>query len=428
MDEIRYIHAADLHLDTPFRGIAQETAQGGRLARLLHDATFVALERLITLCEREKPDFLVLSGDIYNQEDHSVKAQLALRDACLRLRRQGIPVYIAHGNHDPLSSRLTSVEWPDNVVIFGAEPETHALAREGGGGAPLALIHGISHARAKEGRNLARLFRREAGQDCFQLGVLHCAVQGQAAERYAPASLDDLIATGLDAWALGHVHERCILSEQPFIAYPGNTQGLHINETGPRGCLLVTAAPHAGGWRCQAEFRALGPVQWEKLALDLENVDHLDEVERRLTEALAGLGRDVPPTCEAVMARVELAGRTPLDGLLRKAATLEDLAERLQHLAGDTPGIWLKDLRVETRSLASREELLRREDLLGETARLARAMRESPKALREIADPALEPLFAHSRLRKALTPPDEGQLETLLDEAERLCLDLLEER
>ena len=426
MDEIRYIHAADLHLDTPFRGLAQETGQGGRLARLLHDATFVAFERLVSLCEREKPDFLVLSGDIYNQEDHSVKAQLALRDGCLRLQRLGIPVFIAHGNHDPLSSRLTSVEWPANVVIFGPEPEMRPLVRDG---ETRALVHGISHARPKESRNLARLFRRDTGEDCFQLGVLHCAVQGHgAADRYAPCSLEDLVATGLDAWALGHVHERSVLSAQPFIAYPGNTQGLHINETGPRGCLAVTATPHAGGWRCEAEFRALGPVQWEKLALDLENVDHLDEVERRLAAALTHVGEDAPPTCEAVMARVTLAGRTPLDALLRKAATAEDLAERLRHLAGDTPGIWLKDLRVETRSLAEREELLRREDLLGETGRLALAMRQSRQKLHEIADPALEPLFEHSRLRKALTPPDEHALLELLDEAERLCADLLEER
>ncbi|MBD5538479.1 MAG: DNA repair exonuclease [Desulfovibrio sp.] len=426
MDEIRYIHAADLHLDTPFRGLAQETGQGGRLARLLHDATFIAFERLITCCEREKPDFLVLSGDIYNQEDHSVKAQLALRDGCLRLARLGIPVFIAHGNHDPLSSRLTSVEWPENVVIFGPEPETHPLARNG---ETVALVHGLSHARAREGRNLARLFRRDPGEDCFQIGVLHCAVHGHGtADRYAPCSLEDLEAAGLDAWALGHVHERCILSEQPFIAYPGNTQGLHINETGPRGCLVVTASPHAGGWRCEAEFRALGPVQWEKPTQDVEGVDHLDEVERRIAATLAHMGEEAPPTCEALMARVTLTGRTPLDAVLRKAATAEDLAERFQHLAGETPGIWLKDLRVETRSPGDQEELLRREDLLGETARVALAMRESRQALHEIADPALEPLFGHSRLRKALTPPDGQQILALLDEAERLCVDLLEER
>lgn len=105
MDAIRYIHAADLHLDTPFQGLSRETAQGGHLARLLHDATFTALERLFRLCESEKPDFLVLAGDIYNQENYSVKAQLRLRDGCERLNRLGIRVFLAHGNHDPLDER-----------------------------------------------------------------------------------------------------------------------------------------------------------------------------------------------------------------------------------------------------------------------------------------------------------------------------------
>lgn len=156
MDAIRYIHAADLHLDTPFQGLSRETAQGGHLARLLHEATFTALERLFRFCEAEKPDFLVLAGDIYNQENHSVKAQLKLRDGCDRLNRLGIRVFLAHGNHDPLDSRLNAVEWPDNVTVFGPEPERHVLEKDG---RPLAVIHGISHARAREGRNLARPVR-----------------------------------------------------------------------------------------------------------------------------------------------------------------------------------------------------------------------------------------------------------------------------
>ena len=220
MDAIRYIHAADLHLDTPFQGLSRETAQGGHLARLLHDATFTALERLFGFCEAEKPDFLVLAGDIYNQENYSVKAQLRLRDGCERLNRLGIRVFLAHGNHDPLDSRLNAVEWPDNVTVFGPEPERHLLEKDG---RPLAVVHGISHARAREGRNLARFFQRDARYDCFQLGVLHCTVEGESkADRYAPCSLDDLKSAGLDAWALGHVHERRVLSEAPFIAYPGN--------------------------------------------------------------------------------------------------------------------------------------------------------------------------------------------------------------
>lgn len=426
MDEIRYIHAADLHLDTPFLGLAHETAHGGRLARLLHEATFTALERLIRLCEAEKPHFLVLAGDIYNQENHSVKAQLALRDGCLRLEKLGIPVFIAHGNHDPLSSRLASVEWPANVTIFGAGVERHPVERAG---EVIALVHGVSHARIREGRNLARLFRRDPEWDCFQLGVLHCTVQGEAkADRYAPCSLEDLASAGLDAWALGHVHERRLLAGTPLIAYSGNTQGLHINEAGPRGCLLVTAVPHGDGWRCETAFHCLGPVQWASLDIDITDVGHIDEVERRLCDALEAAAAGADPACEAVMARVRLHGRTPLDDMLRRGATVDDLSDRVRHLSGGAPGVWLKDLRVDTRSLADHDEWLRREDLVGETARLARQMRESRQSLRELTDPALAPLFEHSRLRRALKAPDEATLLTLLDEAERLCLDLLEER
>ena len=128
------------------------------------------------------------------------------------------------------------------------------------------------------------------------------------------------------------------------------------------------------------------------------------------------------------MARVTLSGRTALDAMLHDAANQEDLAERLRHLSSGMPGVWLKDLRVETRPLTERSEYLQREDLLGETMRLAERMRGSREALQEVAGPALAPLFGHNRLRKALTPPDEAQMQALLQEAERLCVDLLEVR
>ena len=187
MNSLRYIHAADLHLDTPFLGLSRTDA-GEALQAQLRDATFTALQRLFDQCERLRPDFLVLAGDIYNQEEHSVKAQLALRDGCVRLQACGIPVFWAHGNHDPLDSRLKTVDWPDNVTIFGPEPEQHVLYRDG---APLAVIHGISHARIREARNLALLFHRQPETDCFQLGVLHCSVEGSPTQdRYAPCSLE----------------------------------------------------------------------------------------------------------------------------------------------------------------------------------------------------------------------------------------------
>lgn len=436
MDIVRYIHAADLHLDTPFRGLSREAAQGGHLAQLLHDATFKALERLFRLCETEKPDFLVLAGDIYNEEDHSVKAQLRLRDGCLRLNAAGVRVFIAHGNHDPLNSMLESIRWPDNVTIFGPEVERHIVEKNG---VPLAVVHGISHSRAREGRNLARLFRRDATHNCFQIGVLHCTVEGEnKADRYAPCSLDDLKNTGLDAWALGHVHERRTLSHEPFIAYCGNSQGLHINETGPRGCLLVTAHPsdvlpgaeeqEAVSYVCHADFVRLGPVQWAGLDLDLDGVEHLDHVESRLVQCLDQAAEATEPGCEALLARIRLQGRTNLDAALRETGNQEDILERMGHLASGTPGVWIKDLHVNTSPPVDSTQYLQREDLLGETLRLALRMSESHEALQAVGGPALSPLFCHTQLRKILAQPDDSQMQALLEEAQRLCIDLLEAR
>lgn len=424
MDVIRYIHAADLHLDTPFLGLSRDLAQEGTLSRLLQEATFTALDRLFAFCETEKPDFLILAGDIYNQENHSVKAQLRLRDGCRRLQQAGVRVFLAHGNHDPLDSRLQSVEWPDNVTVFGPEVERHIIERDG---RPLVIVHGISHAKIREARNLARFFERDKRHDCFQLGVLHCTVEGESkSERYAPCSLEDLKASCLDAWALGHVHERRCLLEQPFVAYPGSAQGLHINECGPRGCLLVTATPKNGEWICTADFLRLGPVQWEKLDVDLDGVSHLDEVERRLCHSLESLSDDADPACRAIVVRLRLTGRTELDSILRSPSCQEDLTERLFHLSTGAPGIWLKDLRVDTRTQIDTTEYRRREDILGESLRLIQCMREDRETMQRVARPALDPLYGHSRLRRILPQPDDESLKNLLDEAERLCMDLLE--
>ena len=169
-------------------------------------------------------------------------------------------------------------------------------------------------------------------------------------------------------------------------------------------------------------------MQWEKLELNLDGVSHLDEVERRLNQLLEDTAHAADTACEAIMARVTLNGRTTLDAMLHDAASQEDLAERLRHLSSGMPGVWLKDLRVETRPLTEHSEYLQREDLLGETMRLAGRMRESGEIMQEIAGPALAPLFGHTRLRRVLTPPDESQMQALLQEAERLCVDLLEVR
>ncbi len=446
MFPVRYIHAADVHLDASFKGLRRQNASlPSELEHILTTATFTALDRLVNLCEREKPDFLVLAGDIYNEEDQSLKAQLALRDACVRLSQSHIPVYIVHGNHDPLCSRLQMIEWPDNTHIFQGDVHSHVLMsarreteEESFSEHALAIIHGISHTNNRESRNLAKAFSRLGGEhaDVFQLGVLHCAVESMPdADRYAPCSVADLHNTGLDAWALGHVHQKAVLSPYPFVAYSGNTQGLHINEQGVRGCYMVTAQPASSGatppFSIHEEFHPLSSVVWEQVTLSLEEVAHITQVEERIIEALEELSTAAQAQTQAIMVRVCLQGHTTLDATLRYTEACTELTQRIQQNQSFTkqqPIVWLKDIVMETTPLLLLEELVKRDDLLGETLRLHATLQEDTQDGKKFVERALAPLFGHTRAKTVLTKPTEEEMTKILEDAARLCADMMESK
>lgn len=422
METVRYIQAADLHLDAPFTGIAQ--SRNRTLSELLKDATFKAAENLVLLCENEKPDFLLLAGDIYDSGKCSVRAQLRLRDLCLRLEKLGILVFICHGNHDPWQSRLTSLAWPDNVTIFGPQAGAVVVTRNG---LPIALVHGASHAGANEDRNLARLIQRDPAFDTFQIGLLHCNVDGAVNDRYAPCSLEDLKQANLDAWALGHAHERKTLCEHPLIIYPGNTQGLNVNETGQRGCYLATATYEGESWHFETRFVELSPIRWQSAAIDLDGASSIGQVMDNLQEAVQQAA-DSARGSAAVILNLKLTGRTALDRLLHNPATVEDLLAQLEPAANGSPPVWIHDLRVDTGAPLEQIADPDRDDLLGEVARVSSKLEQDFASLEKMAQKSLEPLYGNRRYARLLTLPDQDGLLRLLAAARRTCFDVLEGR
>jgi hypothetical protein len=211
------------------------------------------------------------------------------------------------------------------------------------------------------------------------------------------------------------------------VLYPGNTQGLHINEGGERGCFLVSAAPSGEGFSCAATFKPLGPVIWQTQEICVNDMEHLDALDARLHNALEELSANAPPGCEAVLARLRLTGRTSLDVELRRPAALADLCERLRD--GTThPQVWLKDIDLHTAPAIDIAATHGREDLLGEALRLAEAGRATGDSMRELVDSAFQPLQGHARARKALPPLSDEECAALFNDAERLCIDLMENR
>ncbi|WP_066636916.1 metallophosphoesterase family protein [Desulfolucanica intricata] len=415
MTDFTFIHAADLHLDSPFQGIKEVSEE---VARELREATFMSLERIIALCLREKVDFLVLAGDLFDHSNYSLRAWLRLRDQLARLSEQKIATFVAWGNHDHAAGSRVDISWPDMVYFFppGEVAEFPILS----GRREIARVHGISYPKAHVAENYASKFVRKSS--LFHLGVLHCNVGEQPGHgNYAPCRLEDLINRGFDYWALGHVHTRVILHrELPTIVYPGNSQGRNPRETGEKGCYLVRVK---SGRVAALEFRPVDSIRWLVEDVNILEISNEQELLNKLYDHLELLQRGM---CGIpVLVRVYLSGRSRLHRRLCDGTYLEDLLMELREwLADKRPFIWLESIKVRTKPEIQVEELLTQDNLPGDFLRLAQEAQDN-RELFFILKESLSPLFNHRRLRQFLPSFTDEQLEDWLDEAVWLGLELL---
>ena len=326
----RFIHTADLHLDSPLTSLALRNAELGDLVR---GATRKALERIVDLALTEAVDALIIAGDLYDGSQTSMATALFLMGQMRRLEAAGIRVFLIRGNHDAQSQITRELTFPPNVHVFdgrGKPVKAGALAsgRE-------IHVHGISFAHPHAPASLLPGFRAPV-PDAVNIGLLHTSLAGAGRhDPYAPVGVADLAAHGFDYWALGHIHQRRVHLEKPWIVMPGNPQGRDINEGGPKGVTLATVDDD-GAITC-----ALHPVAvalFERLSVDLSGVDDwrgmLDRVETVLGQARAGAGG------AHLVARLSLAGDTPLAWRLRRDEDL--LTAELQNLAASLGECWIE--------------------------------------------------------------------------------------
>jgi DNA repair exonuclease SbcCD nuclease subunit len=424
MKEFSFVHAGDLHLDSPFRGI---TAKSPSVAAALRSATFAAFESLVRLCLDEDILFLVIAGDVYDSADRSVRAQLAFRDGLKVLAEGGVKTFLVHGNHDPLDGWSSSVDWPEGVTVFGGESVSTSIVEAEG--VRLAAISGISYPRAAEHRNLAKLF--QAGNPgIFQVALMHANCGGNTLhEAYAPCRLSDLTGKGFDYWALGHVHERAVLSESPLVVYPGNIQGLNIRESGPRGCSLVRVDSSG---QANVAFRSLDAVRWLTGEVSIAGLETIDALDDRIAEAVESLTAEADGRPN--IARLSLTGRGALSSDLRKEGVVDDFLERARDAGlAASPFTWLEEIVVDCLPEVNLEERARVDDFLGQVLRLAEETEKAIPAEDEKGDvpeellAALDELYGHRRASKHLDALTPANLRALLAQAKILSLDLLEQ-
>ncbi len=277
---LRILHAADLHLDSPFAALPPEQAEARRrLQRQLPG-------KLVDLCRERDCRLLLLAGDVFDGErvcPETLEAMRAAFDRC------PVPVFIAPGNHDPYTadSPWTGTVWPEQVHIFSG-PTLEAVE--------LPALRCRVWGAAFQGREARGLLRPVARRDGWlELGVLHGDPESQGP--YNPISPQALAGCGLDYLALGHIHRTALPRQagRTWYGWPGVALGRGFDETGVHGVLEVCL----DGGRCHGTLLPLPGRRYEKLTV---------AAGEKPEEAVLAM---LPPDSENLICRLTLTGEAP---------------------------------------------------------------------------------------------------------------------
>jgi len=302
MSDVKFTHCADLHLGSRFAGVSDDDPQ---LGKRLRESIFDSFGRIIDCSLQEDVDFMVISGDIYDEKNESASTRQRFAE---ELRRFGKPCFICLGNHDYKQSQRESIPYPDNVHVFPTECERidHDVR-----GNVIEIIGRSFPSRHFKG-DLTEGF--SGSNNRFTIGVVHCDLDAGRDSEYAPCRSSDLVGRNIDYWALGHIHERKIANECPHIVYPGNIQGRSSKEDGEKGAYIVTIRDDRV---FNLEFISTQKVIWKNVKLDITG--------KTLTSLNDELRSKVP---KGSIVRLEIIGRGDLNRELRRDRDLTNQFER----------------------------------------------------------------------------------------------------
>ncbi len=412
----KFIHAADIHLDSPLHGL--ERYEGAPLEEI-RSATRRAFNNLVRLAIEEQVAFVLLAGDLYDGDWKDYNTGLYFMQRMGQLREVGIRVFMVAGNHDAASQITKHLRLPGNVKMFATRAPEQVILEELN-----VAIHGQGFATRSITDDLSQAYPKGDSR-YFNIGLLHTCLDGKPGhEPYAPCTADSLRSKGYQYWALGHVHKREVVGDDPWIVFPGNIQGRHIRETGPKGCTLVTVD---NGEVVQVEHRNLDVMRWSLCELDVTDTESIEGIFELVREGLQGVIDAAEGRPVAV--RLILQGACSAHSVLH--AEREHWIQEYRALATGLggAGIWLEKVSIKTRPAVSADEVVARDDALGGLLRAIREMELDEIALDKLAH-EISPL--RQKLPEKILggedhydPADPEQIKDILEEIKELLVNRL---
>jgi exonuclease SbcD len=375
VEQLTFIHAADVHLGRAFSGLERTSPDLGGLFRGAH---YDAFNRIVRTAVDRKVDFITLGGDVFDASNPNVRARVVFRDGIARLYDSGIPVFMVLGNHDPLATFPEGLKNLPGLHLFG--PTAEGIALDPVKHTDGVMIYGTSFPRSAVSENLVNRFQRDSGVD-LAIGLVHANVSGIGGHHdYAPCTVDDLRSSGMDVWCLGHVHVPMILSRSPLIVYPGTCQGAQAKEAGERGCQLVTVRKDG---EPETEFIPVAPVRWAILDVDVTDCRSIEDVPDAVEMECSKLS-EPDEWLRAVVVRINLTGsgtQEISEALARDEELSIILSERLAALSVPVFPETIRDVSL---PWIDPDMLMDEEGFLGDFLKLCGGKLDEPTALRQM--------------------------------------------
>lgn len=397
--KLRFLHSADLHLDSPFKGLRNLP---DRIYDDLVKSTVVAFHRLIDLAIKEQVDFVLIVGDLFDQESSSIRSSLELKKGLERLNKHQINVYLSYGNHDYMMQEKAKLTFPPNTYIFPSDGVTNTVYRKDG--QAVAEISGFSYHQQAVKDSMAKYYAKHSDAP-YHIATLHGSIKSnQDHDHYAPFLIEDLKEVNADYWALGHIHKREIISETPFVVYPGNTQGRHMKEEGEKGCYLVEMNNH----NPELQFCSLQEIIFSEEELGIDDVHNPSELMDKLVHFKDTLRNEKRKMVIRLTIHLNESIRlTP--------ENIEDILDTINQTEEDEEfWIWFNEIKIHEQIDVDEDDLLKSNPFMNEVMQTIEQTEE--------LDSYLEELERHPLFRRYMNISLDDMEEDIKIEAKELIL------
>jgi len=409
-----FIHTADLHLDSPFKGLCRDNEE---LGNILKESTFKAFKNIVDQAIFKKVDFILIAGDIFENNIKSLAAQIYFFRELERLNEAGIRAYLAYGNHDPSINWNSAFKYPSLTTALNNEIESISIINNNN--EIIATLHGLSFSKANVTENLVKNFPNK-NDNLFNIGLLHCNVGSNTEHNlYAPCSIEDLKSKRYDYWALGHIHKHQILCEtNPLSIYCGTPQGRTSKESGNHGCFYIQVDSFGN---IKKEFIETDVVRWKKLSISIENIDNMNDLAKIIDSEINTLKID-NGNIIALLINLIITGRSTLYKELMNEEEVYNYVNEIISASADNPKVYIQKFEIKSRLPIDIDKLKANDDFIAYLINLIQAANTQEISSKLNED--LDTLLNNATLKKYFIDDLSADFNLPLNDIEDRCLEL----